>query len=280
MVQKPKTMSMGQKKEEKRVSKFKGNMSVNTYMSVIDNNGVIAATTHYAKGIGFFHCFEGICCDREGPAKVKYIIPVAVYRIKNFETGEVMLDYSNIEIMYLSLNKATYEALVTINDTVAPLDTIDIVVKTIDDTFQKLEITPSINNLTGRINPASWRLDENIRNKVMKFYSTTYENTVMDSLGKTLTPTEYLKLKDANPENVNRGSNSENADFYGTTPPPPPPPPIPPQINNQPSVDFGENEKELVSTKDEDGDEDGYEIEPSEEVDLLDEDEDIKDLVD
>ncbi len=208
-------------KAENTLKRFKGVEMAPSLISIVDKVPNIAAL-HFEEGIGSFFCFEGICCKKSGSPRTYYILPVVSYRIKDFDT--MTPDLEGAEIQYLRVSESVYDNLIKIEDAYGDLEDMDIQITTEDEKFQRFVIKPVINHETGLPKKASWRHNDALRNKVVSYLEKSYEEDVEMSLGKQLTPKEYMDARG----NANSGPKvpdppqSEDAEGGGNNVPPPP----------------------------------------------------------
>ncbi len=217
-----KKISFGQKEDSNIVQKFKGIENIPSIISVIDKSGIMVASLHFANGIGSFHCFEGICCQKEGAPRVRYVIPIVSYRIKNLETFEINTDIKS-EVNYLLASADTYETIIKL-DEMSDISNMDILVTTENELFQKYTMAPIINEYTGKPRNATWREDEVMRSHILNYYNNIYENKISMSLGKTINHSEYISMKanaNANSKTVNRVPDPPVATHNNIPEPPP-----------------------------------------------------------
>ena len=219
-----KKLAFGKKEEGGSISKFKGVEYAPSIMSVIDKDGVLAASLHYTKGIGSFHCFDGICCAKEGAPRVRYVIPVVSYRIKNLETREINFELG-AEVQYVLFTEANYEKLIKINDAYNDIDNMDLLFITEDENFGKYKFEPILDENTGKPRQASWRQNEKMRSFVLSFYENTYLQKIGVSLGREINAADYLNLKNQAQESNTAGAvpppPAQETITYNSTPPPP-----------------------------------------------------------
>lgn len=244
-----KKISFGQKEESQVVEKFKGVEDAPSILSLVDKEGIMVAALHFANGIGSFHCFDGVCCLKEGAPRTRYVIPVVNYRVKNINTCEINTD--SCEIQYLLASTAIYEKLIKL-DEISDISNMDILVTTESEDFQKYTMKPILDENTGLPRHATWREDEILRAKVLSYYNTFYAEKISMSLGKTINASEYARMK---AESKNNQSNNNS----GSRIPEPPEQksqgnvPQPPPIEEEPEEETDEIPFDNIEDKDLDG---------------------------
>jgi len=219
-----KKVKMGEKAVSNTVTKFQAVEDAPSIVSVISVEDILTVSTHFSQNIGSFHCFEGICCLKERPAKPKYMFPIVVYRVKDALKG--IVDTSlGVEVQYLLVGEKDYNKMIKLHDSVGSLEDINLQITTNNDTFQKLDITVSKDPFSGAPIKSSWRNDEKVRNYVLHYYNTFFKERIETSLGRVLTEAEYVALKQSAPEQ-NSYINKPVAppppeEEYEAVPPPP-----------------------------------------------------------
>jgi len=215
-----KKVQFGEKGESPTINRFKGIKAGPTVISFIGTGEILTAYIHYRNGIGYYHCFNGICCDKDGSPKLKYIIPVVCYHIKDPDTWEIEtgLDPS---IKYISANDDIYENFIKLNESGVDLNNIDILVETVDEQFQKYQLSPIIDINTGKPREAVWKNDENMRNFVNSFYKNEYQKKIEMSIGKVFKPTEFITACEAAKNNNNNNNAPSSTQGSSRIPQPP-----------------------------------------------------------
>lgn len=189
-------VKMGKKKQGREIPKFYATESAPSILSVITLDGIFAVNTHFCPEIGQFHCFNGICCLKERPAKTKYLFPVVVYRVKDVLHGKVDLN-SDVEIQYLLLSEKDYDKMIKMNDSLetGTIEDYNLEISTKNETFQQLSISLSKEPFTNTPIKASWREDEKVRNHVLKYYDSIFKEKIGSSVGRFISESEYILLK-------------------------------------------------------------------------------------
>lgn len=144
------------------------------------------ARTHYLKGVGSFHCFEGSCCqacadapEGESNTSERAILPIAV--ASPSLNGGVGIDFS-----YLALPVTKYEQLVSLNNNVGDITTYDILIQCTDEGFQKYTFLPLLGQ-TSFITPDR-------QNDVVSFLN-RYRAEIHKTLGKDMNETTFATAR-------------------------------------------------------------------------------------
>ena len=173
------------------LKKFKGLKQVPSVISIIDKEGIAEVALHFNPAIGSFHCFDGICCQNEKPARLRYIIPIVSYRIEDMRVFGVSTESHNVQ--YLNVNEDVYNNFIQFNS-VHDIDEMDFLVITENEKYGNYKFEPIVNEDTGLPRVASWKQDEAMRGSVISFYKTEYQEKIEKSLGKVLSPQDYLRM--------------------------------------------------------------------------------------
>lgn len=74
-------LKMGGKVEKILIEKHRGRKGVKDIFSVLGED-IFVAKTHYEEGLGYFYCFEGLCCEYMLPT-LRYVVPIYLYPSQN-----------------------------------------------------------------------------------------------------------------------------------------------------------------------------------------------------
>ena len=139
----------------------------------------LVTKTHYLKGVGSFHCFEGSCCsacanapEGESNTQERAILPIAVASASI--AGGVTTEYT-----YLALPETKYSQLLSLHQNVGDVTQYDILIQCTDEKYQKYTFLPLINQ------PSAVLSTQEQVNKANSFLA-LYRSTIMSQLGKTL----------------------------------------------------------------------------------------------
>lgn len=139
----------------------------------------LVTKTHYLKGVGSFHCFEGSCCaccanapEGESNTQERAILPIAVASASI--AGGVTTEYA-----YLALPETKYSQLLSLHQNVGDITQYDILIQCTDEKFQKYTFLPLINQ------PSAVLSTQEQVNKASSFLN-LYRTMIMGQLGKTL----------------------------------------------------------------------------------------------
>lgn len=144
----------------------------------------LVTKTHYLKGVGSFHCFEGSCCsvcanapEGESNTQERAILPIAVASASI--AGGVTTEYA-----YLALPETKYSQLLSLHQNVGDVTQYDILIQCTDEKYQKYTFLPLINQ------PSAVLSTQEQVNKASSFLA-LYRSTIMGQLGKTLDETSF-----------------------------------------------------------------------------------------
>lgn len=144
----------------------------------------LVTKTHYLKGVGSFHCFEGSCCsvcanapEGESNTQERAILPIAVASASI--AGGVTTEYA-----YLALPETKYSQLLSLHQNVGDVTQYDILIQCTDEKYQKYTLLPLINQ------PSAVLSTQEQVNKASSFLA-LYRTTIMAQLGKTLDETSF-----------------------------------------------------------------------------------------
>lgn len=220
------SIKWGEKLPSATITKFRATKQAPSIISVISKEGILGAAIHYADGLGYFHCFEGVCCAQEGPAKVRYILPVVVYRVGNYQNYSVDMS-PGVEVQYLMLSEKDYIALQQ-SDSMIPLDECDFLVTCEDETFQTLRFQIVYDPATRGPRQASWKTDDTVRRSVMSYYGGKYVSLISLSLGRDFkSPNEYMEAKGKAAQNSNNAGGASQMAYNAAPQMPQLPPTMP-----------------------------------------------------
>jgi len=118
---------------------------------------VKAISIHYKQGVGQFHCWEGVCCEREGLPNIRYALPVIIYDTDSRGTPVT----GEFEVKYLQLGEDAYKGLEVLHLSV-PLTTIDLLVICTDEGYQKCTFQ--------NVGPAAWLTNEQMKAAVIESF--------------------------------------------------------------------------------------------------------------
>ena len=144
------------------------------------------AKTHFQDK--YFHCKEGVCCDKLGPPKTRFACLVVKYKtnkdgsLKKLEGADVPFDF---EVMEWVFTETKYSSLKTLNSEWSLKQHDFMVVLKGTEQFQDLEFTPCKESV--------WQLKPEFKELVYK-ESETLREGLKRSLGADLTTDEIKEL--------------------------------------------------------------------------------------
>lgn len=145
---------------------------------------------HYKQGMGYWHCFEGECCDVAGIPGVRYVFPLCLYPCDL--TGELLipveeLTFEDLVVKMLVVGRDDYENILTKEFLQAKqgkdITKIDLLITCTDQEYQKKQFDAA--------GPATWRsvMNKDSYTATMKFF----HNNAEKSLGRTHDPQSFQK---------------------------------------------------------------------------------------
>ena len=96
------------------VQNYKATLNTKDRIAILKPEKLIVKLHYSVPGVGTMYCFEGDCCKRFGPPKVRYIYPIIKYPTD--KNGNIV-DSGEPEIMMLSVTYQKNNLLITINET-------------------------------------------------------------------------------------------------------------------------------------------------------------------
>ena len=201
-----KDFKFGEKTTGNGVSKFKLVDGETKFITILDINNAIVSRTHYIQPLGYFNCWQtidddgivkqGSCCKAignlpEGNPKCgeKLILPVAVYTPTGKNTCAPPVQFARLELSskaYDQLVRALEEEEVTIEEAVTKVIKITGVASGIGK-FAHVAMEFRVKG-TSLI-----KSDASLKVQAQEFLS-KYNETIKDSLGKTITETKLFEL--------------------------------------------------------------------------------------
>ena len=178
------TGEIGTKVSRYPIEKIRFTKAKKELISIMTSN-VTIPKLHYHENTGSFLCFDGVCCDKLGFPKVRYLFPVVVY-----DTNKAGKPVSkDVEIKVLQLGKDLYEDITTIKDMHGDVTNIDLLVTCKDEQYQRVSFTPA--------GKARWRRSSEIKDYVYKFWKKNHKHMVR-AVGRELTPEEFMEEMEIN----------------------------------------------------------------------------------
>lgn len=215
-------INFGDKVKSAAIDRFRPTKGVATVIAIISKSrGCYALHQHYAEGLGWFQCFGGRCCRDFDLPETRYVFPVVVYTIKDYETLERGLP---VVVQFLSLSKGQYDELLTKDKVNGNITAHDLYV-TCDE--NKKYATPKF-EVMAHAKPF-WRTNKAVEAAVLKEFA-HYENAIEQSIAREFAnEQEYLTALERARQKVAQ---------QGVTAPVPPPvgasgQPMPPALTQQ-----------------------------------------------
>jgi len=146
---------------------------------------------HYIEGVGYFHCFDGQCCEDNGIPSVRYLYPIIVYPTDN--KGKLLVDrdkvdLSNCEFKILAVGKDDNQSLITKNEIQADegrnITHVDLLLTCTDSGYQKKDYDV--------VGDAVWREIMKDQKEMYKKQLTLFHTKAEQTLGRVFTTEKYL----------------------------------------------------------------------------------------
>jgi hypothetical protein len=150
------------------------------YRRGIVSRNIFAVRYHNEQGLGIFFCFGGECCERNGAAQIRYIIPTIAY---DADSTTLQIKSTNFNLGYFQLSEKQYKVLKA-TDLTAPFESMDYCVICTEEKFQTITIQS--------VGPAAWKTNQGMVDAVNRRYSEVSKSIAM-SIGQTLTRDDYLR---------------------------------------------------------------------------------------
>lgn len=151
------------------------------YLLSIPTPQVIGIKTHFEEKIGFYKCFNGICCDSKPPS-VRYVRPCIIYDV----SSQLKVVSKELKFASLVFGQDNHDFL---SDIFTGLDITewDIIIKCTEEKYQKLQIRRSSTQ-------AVYRQYPDMVKKVNEFWTENYKH-ILKPLFNVYTKEELLKKR-------------------------------------------------------------------------------------
>jgi hypothetical protein len=178
------TGEIGTKVSRYPIEKIRFTKAKKELISIMTGN-VTIPKLHYHENTGSFLCFDGLCCDKLGFPKVRYLFPVVVY-----DTNKAGKPVSkDVEVKVLQLGKELYEDITTIKEMHGDITNIDLLVTCKDEQYQRVSFTPA--------GKARWRRSSEIKKEVYNFWKKNHKHMIR-AVGRELTEKEFIEEMEIN----------------------------------------------------------------------------------
>lgn len=174
----------GQKVSSVPIPRFRATKDSKCRVAIISKN-VLGLKTHYVEGLGTIRCFDGKCCELEGMARVRYILPVVQYECR--KDGSIISDA--LELKGLVLGAEQYDALASaVQFSGREINDVDIVITCSDEQYQKITFAADASK------GATWKTFGAPAKAIADLYRANKDKLYM-CIARNITPETYLTHK-------------------------------------------------------------------------------------
>jgi len=100
-------IELGEKLSYSPIKRCKGKKDKREMVQLLSSRP-LAVRYHFEKGIGFYYCFGGSCCERGNPLNIRYVFPIVLFNTD--VRGKIVSN--DFEVQYLQLGSEAYDNLI------------------------------------------------------------------------------------------------------------------------------------------------------------------------
>lgn len=165
------------------VDRMKFSKDSRTLVNVVSDQ-VAVVRVHYHENLGNYICFGEDCCEVDGLARVKYILPINVYDTdrKGKPTSPELTPRA------LSIGQDQYDDLMMIKELNGDLSGIDILISCKDEQYQKLSFQAA--GPARSVNNPKWK---DTYRKSIEFWKENYKN-IVKSTARVINKKEWTRV--------------------------------------------------------------------------------------
>lgn len=171
-------IKFGDKAKPISIERYRAQEGVPSVITFLSDD-IFAASYHYHPKLGYFHCFQGACCQELSLPPLRYIIPVVEYNTASHE------EYGGpIFVKYVAMGQTPYDLLLVKAEVGGDLKKSDWLVICADTKFQDLSFE--------RLPQLKWLADEALKLEVVAQYK-SYKALIELSVARKIDEARFMK---------------------------------------------------------------------------------------